>query len=624
MNTVLLFFTNTGFSISAICICLCVIFSYFFKNRKEKLEERSRYFILVLCSIIVMSLVEIGYVLYYLNVGEDGRYATLLYQLYFISILFTTFFSWAFVITYRLFLNSSDPKRNVLKRIFFALIVLIEVVIVVLLFVMPVEIYTNYGIYAFKSVPITVTLIYVFVSTSMFVALLYAKNDSITRRDLYPSVVSLVIVVLFLAHRLITGIDINIETFQLTIFALGIFFTIENQDYVLLNMAKQKQEDAENATTSQKDFLANMSHQIRSPMNTIMGLSQLLLEQDNITKESVREDITNIHEASVSLLSLINNISDYSHVLSEKEEIVNKKYDVRQMIFEVNSNVEEKIKSDDVSFSCNVSKSVPNELVGDSERIAKVLFNVLTSALANTKSGQVQLEVTGNPKKNDIFEYVFTIKLPGKSRESLDVDNAESAFGLNMDSESLGMLVAKNLAEAMNGKLEYLKEENGYLFTLEQQSEEKLDPKTAKVEKEEEKPFDLAGKRILVAEENETKRNLVKIILEKYNAKVDVCKNGEEAVDTVKNNHYDVIFLADQLPVFDGVLAYDKIKDLKLDIPKAILMVDTLTTEDKELYNSKGFSDCLVKPIEENEIKKVLTKILENETSLNEGGVSNE
>ena len=84
---------------------------------------------------------------------------------------------------------------------------------------------------------------------------------------------------LLLVYRLIKHTDINIETFQLTVFALGIFFTVENQDYKLLLTAKQKQTSAENATQSQKKFLSNLSHEIRSPMNTILGLSQLLLQQ---------------------------------------------------------------------------------------------------------------------------------------------------------------------------------------------------------------------------------------------------------------------------------------------------------------------------------------------------------
>ena len=171
MDKVLAIFTNAGFSIAAICVCLCMLFSYFLKSRKDKMELKSKYFILDLSSIIIVSIIEIIYVVYYVDVGTSGKLAVFLYQLYFVILLFVTFFSWAFVITYRISISNNSEKLSKIKFVFYLIILFIQVIIAVLIFTSPVKIYTNYGLYTFDSTAITVTLFYVFFSTSLFVLL---------------------------------------------------------------------------------------------------------------------------------------------------------------------------------------------------------------------------------------------------------------------------------------------------------------------------------------------------------------------------------------------------------------------------------------------------------------------
>ena len=121
-----------------------------------------------------------------------------MYQLYFVILLFVTFFSWAFVITYRISISNNSEKLSKIKFVFYLIILFIQVIIAVLIFTSPVIIYTNYGLYTFDSTAITVTLFYVFISTSLFVLLLYFRNSSITRKDLYPAAASLVVVVIMI------------------------------------------------------------------------------------------------------------------------------------------------------------------------------------------------------------------------------------------------------------------------------------------------------------------------------------------------------------------------------------------------------------------------------------------
>lgn len=497
MDRVLTIFTNAGFSIAAITICLCMLFSYFLKSRSEKMELKSKYFILDLVSMIILSITEIIYVIYYVNVGTDNNLAVLLYQLYFIVILFVTFFSWAFVITYRLSIMKNAEKFKKIKYFFYTIILLIQLLIVIFIFTSPVEIYTNYGIYAFKSTAITVTLFYVFFSTSLFVLLLYSKNKNITRKDLYPAAASLVVVVALLAHRLITGLDINIETFQFTIFALGIFFTIENQDYLLIATAKQKQDAAQKATESQKEFLENISHQIRTPMNTIMGLNQLLLMDDKYDKELIYDDVKGINEASKALLSLINNIDDYSNLVSSKDDVEESEYNLNEFLFDLNDTIKNKITKEDLKYEFALGGNLPKMLYGDFQKIQKILLNIIGNIIRNADKGMIMLTVNCNSKTEDMCVLEFVISTTGIHMNHVSYSNSSENEEVNyedlMSSDTLGTMVVQNLVDELNANLKSTGEagqENGYVLSLKQKivDENAKKPEEKKVEEKEETP----------------------------------------------------------------------------------------------------------------------------------------
>ena len=473
MDKVLSFFTNAGFSISSICICLIVLFAYFLKTREKKLEYQSKFFVVYLISIIVMSLAEVAYVLYFLKHGMNGRYAEVMYDIYSVAILFATLSAWMFVISYRSNVLLDKKTNKSFKVAFYSIVGVIEIVICVLAFLLPVRIYQNYGIYNFDSISITTTLVYVLISTTGFIFLLYFKNKNITKNDLAPIVTSVVILCLLLVYRMIKHIDINIETFQLTIFALGIFFTVENQDYKLLDTARQKQTAAQNATNSQKDFLANLSHDFRSPMNTILGLSQLMLKEPTITSESAHDDMENIHEASTSLISLINNITDFSYSVSDKGEVKKENYDIYDAVFEINDSVVKEATDKGIEFSFSISDNVPRKLQGDSKMIVKTLEGIIGNIVSHSNTGQITLEVKGEKKDKEVYQLEFIVKATGtgmkpekfKFDEESDIG---SDYSKALNSDVLGLIVAKNLIEKLGAKIGF-SEEVGYDLIIDQE-----------------------------------------------------------------------------------------------------------------------------------------------------------
>ena len=461
MSDTLVFFTNAGFSVSSIFVCVCVLLSYFLKKR-GKLEEKSILFILDLCSIILMSIMEIVYVLYYTRVGPDGQYAIALYHLYTIAILIVTTFSWSFVISYRLSIREDKSNNTTKKIVYYTIVAIVQIILGILIFVMPVKIFPEYGIYTFKSLAITITVAYTLVSTTLFTFLLFFKNKDITKQDIYPTVVSYVVVILLLVYRLATGIDINVETFQLTIFTLGIFFTIENQDFKLIEVAKQKQEAAQKATSSQKEFLANVSHQIRSPMNTVLGLTQLVLQEDNLKTDSARQDIQTIHDTATALTTMVNNIMDFSDVVSGKDDIETNEYDMQTLVIKLDNDIIEKISEDSIGFDFNISNNVPDKLYGDSNKISKILYNILNIMTSNPKAGKISLYVDAAKKTDSAVEVEFTVKSTGVTinQESFNTSSGDlmELSEEEINEKSLGLIIAKSLAERLNGKLELLSE----------------------------------------------------------------------------------------------------------------------------------------------------------------------
>ena len=533
MSKVLSFSLNAGFSLCSIFICLCILFAYFLKNREKRLEEKSIYFILDLCSITIMSIVEIIYVLYFINVGVDGKYANALYHLYSLAILSTTFFSWVFVISYRLSLNEDATKKGNSKYVFYTIIGIIQLIIGIMIFVMPVNIYAHYGIFTFDSFPITAILVYVLISTTSFVFMLYYKNKNITNRDLYPSIVSLVLICLLLVYRLIKHVDINIETFEFTIFTLGVFFTVENQDYKLISLAKQKQAAAEKATSSQQDFLSSIAHGIRSPMNTILGLSQLLLQDDNLTKEGVKDDMTSIHDASTSLLSLINNITDYSYLISDKGEVLEKEYDIQDVLFELNSAALTKITNSNVDFNLSVTDGVPKKLLGDSEKVTRTLLNILSNAISYTETGDISLEVKGEKKGKNIIQLEFLIKTTGvsKNKDVIDIDSPKfmelgtgGSIDGNIDNSILCIQIAKDLTDVLNGHLEVVSEEgSGTTYTLTINQKES-DSEGENVDHSDERKTSVETVNI----ENEDKTDFAKMIEERNQREESIIEERKE------------------------------------------------------------------------------------------------
>ena len=421
-------------------------------------------------------------------------------------------------------------------------------------------------------------------------------------------------------------VDFNDLTFIFSFAVIAMYFTIESQDNKLLIELEKSKEKAELADKSKTEFLSNMSHEIRTPLNTILGFSRSLLREKKLTKEMVNKDVTSIYAASISLLDLINNILDISKIESGKLELVEKEYDLDSLVFEISSTVSSKINKDILNFNIKVDENIPSKYYGDNSKIYKILVCVLANAIKYTNCGSVELNIGAQKIDDDNYLLNFLIINTGHAMKEEDFLKSFDDFiklgddtQNNIDSVTLGLIIAKRLIMMLGGNIEFKNEEGKgtrYYINIKQKVIDKT--KIGKVfdydknNSKEEIMLDLTGKKALIVDDNSVNIKLASRFLKQYNFDISSASSGNECINLVKNNKYDIIFLDHMMPDLDGVATMKILKDSGYVIPPVIALTANSYSGLKDIYINAGFSDYLSKPINFKELNKLINNFFGN------------
>ena len=400
---------------------------------------------------------------------------------------------------------------------------------------------------------------------------------------------------------------------------MGMFFTIESQDKRLLIQVENGRKEAEIANKAKTEFLSNISHEIRTPMNTILGFSQALLEENKLTEDIVKRDAVNIKEASSSLLELINNILDVSRIESGKEIVDTKDYKLEDLLMEVNSIVSSKISKDVLEFKINVDPNIPTMYNGDSNKLYKILINVLLNAITHTKFGSVSLDV-GGAYVGDSFKLSFVISNTGHEMTETEFNKSFEDFAEGtstnsaVDSVKLGLIVAKRLIEIVDGTIDF-KNEKGkgtrYIISIDQKVIDDMRIGNLFIESKfsDDKTYDFSDKKVLIVDDNKINLKLAERLLSQFNMNIKTAENGKECIDLVKDNSYDIILLDHMMPELDGVATVHILRESGLTTPVIALTANSYTGS-KDNYIKEGFTDYLAKPIRYKDLYRLLAKYL--------------
>ena len=401
-----------------------------------------------------------------------------------------------------------------------------------------------------------------------------------------------------------------------------LYFNIENPDLKIITTLESVKEDIDKSNKAKSDFLSNMSHEIRSPMNAIVGFSESLLNDPNFNEKQARTDIRHISTAGNSLLDIINNILDISKIESGKETVELKEYSLANIVMELSSIVDARIGDRPIKLIIDVDKNVPSKLYGDSTKLFQVLLNILTNAAKYTEVGKIKLSITFD-KISDGVNLHFKISDTGYGIKKEDYSKLfekfsrlETATSNEIEGTGLGLVITKKYVDLMNGKIWFESEyEVGTTFYVDlfQKTIDStaLGDITEPIKSENKIDYiDCSNYRILIVDDNKLNIKVASRLLEPYKFNIEVANSGKECIYKIKEGtKYDMIFLDHMMPEMDGIETLHILKKLPdYDIPTTVALTANAITGMKEMYLKEGFDEYLSKPINVSELNKLICK----------------
>ncbi|MBF0612549.1 MAG: response regulator, partial [Magnetococcales bacterium] len=381
---------------------------------------------------------------------------------------------------------------------------------------------------------------------------------------------------------------------------------------------------AEKASRTKSDFLANMSHEIRTPMNAIIGMGHLL-QQTSLTPKQ-QDYLGKIKISSNILLNIINDILDITKIEAGKLSLEKVPFSLDALVGDILAMVGGKAEEKGIQLHYSHPAEVPDRLLGDPVRLGQILTNLVNNAIKFTQKGEIAVALALMEQRQNQIKLGVSVRDTGigMSREQQSqlfspFYQADSSTTRRFGGTGLGLSISKRLVELMHGSIGLESEEGkGSLFTfhvwlalasdVEANEEQKVGIHTDHI-REGDVIQTMLGGRILLAEDNEINQQVAVELLESHGLLVQVAGNGEEAVQAVKSQVFDLVLMDVQMPVMDGMAAVRIIRTFAPALPIVAMTAHALAG-DREKCLAVGMNDYLTKPMDPVQLFAVLRRWL--------------
>lgn len=601
--------TGLFFPTCALCFSILLNIVYFSKRRLKNVENKLYQFLVI--SNLFALLFE--YACTFVSLNYIPFFSDLVLKTYLLLLL-------VWIGTFSIYMIYITKKDHHVSRPFW--------IAAIIAFVIPILIFPiafSKGAYGPIITGIPVNLVYIasFTYISIWVLTAILNKSFNLNKKVVPLMIYIILgIITSIVQSYVPGLLLITPSETLVTFLM--YFTIENPDVKLieeLNIAKESAVRANNAKT---EFLSNMSHEIRTPLNAIVGFSEALQEEEGMP-ETAKEDIKDIMMASQGLLEIVNGILDISKIEADKLDIVNTTYEPLKIFNELVILTKGRLGSErPIELRVRFSKDLPSSLYGDYARIKQIVLNLLTNAVKYTEKGYIDFVVESVILKNDICRLIISVEDTGIGIERDKIDKLFRKFervdeerNITIEGTGLGLAITKKLVELMHGEMvvqSIYGKGSKFIVSIDQKIVD-IKPKEVVIPKEE-VPVkrNYKGKRILVVDDNKLNLKVAERLLKDYGVFIDEVSSGMDAIKRVEMGvPYNLILMDDMMPEMSGSETLLKLKEKEDFKIKTVALTANAIAGMKEKYLSIGFDDYLSKPIQRNELERVLDKYLREE-----------
>lgn len=381
---------------------------------------------------------------------------------------------------------------------------------------------------------------------------------------------------------------------------------------ISMKMLEDAKEEAEKNARIKSEFLSIMSHELRTPMNAVLGMTQVIMEE-NPRKDQL-ENLETIKISAQNLLDIINDILDYNRLESGKIFLEHKDFSLKNLMAKLFRIFSYSMKQKGLTLNYNYDSSLGESFIGDEIRLGEIITNLIGNAIKFTDSGAITIDIKKIGNKPNTSLIRFSVKDTGIGISQQNITNIFDSFTQEKTDTTrkyggtgLGLSIVKKLLELMNGRIfveSKVGEGSKFYFEIELENSEK---KFEQVIKEPESaPNKINLSKILIVEDNTVNQLVMKKMLKNTGIEIDIADNGKIGFEKVLQNKYDLVFMDLLMPEMDGYEATREIRNFNKDIPIVALTADVMKGVEAKTKEA-GMNNYLTKPVKKDELLKILS-----------------